>query len=65
MEELYKYYAHANSELYSMMEQLGPASGWSGTFPKTYQEHVSREEARLDHANSGVLPSGDDQQQVI
>jgi hypothetical protein len=33
MKDLYRFYDHANKELYRLMESLGPASGWRGEFP--------------------------------
>ena len=32
LQSLRLYYAHANAELYRLMEQLGPGSGWTGAF---------------------------------
>lgn len=32
LEELNAYFLHPNKELYRLMEALGPASGWRGTF---------------------------------
>ena len=31
---LYKYYARANEDLYSLVKALGPSSGWAGRFPE-------------------------------
>ena len=30
---LYRYYANANEDLYSLLGSLGPGVGWSGKFP--------------------------------
>ena len=32
LQSLRLYYAHANAELYRLMEELGPGSGWTGAF---------------------------------
>ena len=30
---LYRFYANANEDLYSLLGSLGPGVGWNGTFP--------------------------------
>ncbi len=48
IEYLYRFYAHANEELYRLADSLGPASGWSGTFPASFREMEERDKRRMD-----------------
>ncbi len=42
IDSLYRFYARANEDLYGLMRSLGPALGWTGTFPTAYAPRQDR-----------------------
>ena len=47
LDTLYRFYAHANSELYRLMARLGPETGWAGSFPASREDHDARRRRHL------------------
>ena len=54
LEELNAFFLHPNKELYRLMEALGPASGWQGTFKSDSSARAAEEkEGLLSSEGSG------------
>ena len=54
LEELNAFFLHPNKELYRLMEVLGPASGWRGTFKSDSSARAAEEgQALVDSDGPG------------
>ena len=53
LEELNAFFQHPNMELYRLMEALGPASGWRGTFKSDSSTWAAEAEDLLNSDGSG------------